>query len=83
VHAKELEFLGFGFPLWFTFLKYCAILVLMLIVSESFVSVYKAIQNNKEFCSDEFNRYQHVSPLHRMGLLEGLKHDLPANQSRL
>ena len=47
VHAKELEFMGFGFPLWYSFLKYCIVLTMILIVSESCVSVYQAIDMNK------------------------------------
>ena len=50
VHTKELEFMGFGFPLWFSFLQYCMILTIILIVSEASVSVFQAVHMNKEFC---------------------------------
>jgi len=56
----------------------------MLLVSESFVSVYKAIQNNKEFCSEEFIKYQDVSPLHMMGVFDKMeRHEQGLNKSGL
>jgi len=57
IHTKELEFMGFGFPLWFSFLKYCIILTIILIISEASVSVYQAIHMNKELCIEQYQRY--------------------------
>jgi hypothetical protein len=49
-NSKELEFLGFGFPLYFIYFKYSIILVLILICSYSAVSLYWAIELNESFC---------------------------------
>ena len=49
-NSKELEFLGFGFPLYYIFFKYSIILVLILICSYNIVSLYWAIQANRSLC---------------------------------
>lgn len=36
-NAKELEFLGFGFPLFYSFMKDCIILLIILISSYSII----------------------------------------------
>jgi hypothetical protein len=43
--------LGFGFPLYYIFLRYCIILVLILICSYSAVSLYWGIKASSAFCS--------------------------------
>jgi len=49
-NSKELEFLGFGFPLYFIYLKYSIVLILILICSYCGVSLYWAIEYNREIC---------------------------------
>lgn len=46
--------MGFGFPLWYAFLKNCAILVLVLIASDTCISIYKATTQNYQFCHHLF-----------------------------
>lgn len=41
---------GFGYPLWYSFLKYCGILVLVLIISSTATSIYQATKQNYVFC---------------------------------
>lgn len=50
-NSKQMEFMGFGFPLYFIFIKYCIILLLVLICSYSTISVYLGIKETSEFCS--------------------------------
>jgi hypothetical protein len=50
-NSKELEFLGFGFPLYFIFIKYCIVLILVLIVTYSGISLFWGIQNTLQFCA--------------------------------
>jgi hypothetical protein len=52
-HTKELETYGFGYPLWFSFLKYCIILMLVLIASKTANEMYMAATENWEFCYGE------------------------------
>lgn len=48
--------MGFGFPLYFIFLKYCIILLMVLICSYSAMSFYWALVDNYNFCSVEAHR---------------------------
>ncbi len=50
VNSKELELLGFGFPLFYSFLKNCMILLIILICSYNAISLKKAIEGNYGFC---------------------------------
>ena len=50
VNSKELEFLGFGFPLFYSFLKNCMILLIILICSYNAISLKKAVDANYSFC---------------------------------
>ena len=47
IHSKELEFLGFGFPLWYSFLKNCAMLLMIIVITQSTFSLYIAVKNNR------------------------------------
>jgi hypothetical protein len=49
-HTKEFETYGFGYPLWFSFLKYCIILMLVLIASKTANEMYMAATENWDFC---------------------------------
>lgn len=49
-NAKDTEFLGFGFPLFYVFLKNCIILLLLSICSYSALSLYWAFHNNYDWC---------------------------------
>ena len=42
--------MGFGFPLYFIFIKYCAVLLLILICSYSAISLYWGITHNETLC---------------------------------
>lgn len=46
VNSKETEFLGFGFPLYFVFLKNCIILLFLSICSYNALSLYWAFHDN-------------------------------------
>lgn len=50
VNSKELEFLGFGFPLFYSFLKNCMILMILLICSYNALELKKAIDTNHDIC---------------------------------
>lgn len=41
-HTKEFEVYGFGYSLWFSFLKYCIFLVIVLIASKTASELYMA-----------------------------------------
>ena len=49
-NTKELDFLGFGFPLYFIFNKYNIVLLLLQIVSYSVLSLYWAYQTSHDLC---------------------------------
>jgi hypothetical protein len=53
IHIKKLEVFGHGYPLYFSFLKYCIVLILVLIVSRTGVSTYMAIKENYKFCTED------------------------------
>lgn len=53
VHSKELEFLGFGFPLFYAFVKNCILLLIVMIFSYNAISLFTGIRNNNEtICAD-------------------------------
>lgn len=41
-NSKELELIGFGFPLYYVFFKYCILLLLLLICTYSAISLFWA-----------------------------------------
>jgi hypothetical protein len=49
-NSKELEFLGFGFPLYFVFLKYSIILLVLQIASSNALSLYWGYQSTYGLC---------------------------------
>lgn len=49
-NSKELEFLGFGFPLYFIFTKYCIILLILQIVTYSALSISWALETSFDIC---------------------------------
>ena len=49
-NSKELDVLGFGFPLYFIFLKYCIILIILLIVTYTAIGIFWSIKSNTNFC---------------------------------
>lgn len=49
-HSKELEFLGFGFPLFYQFLKMCILLLFLSIASYNAMSLRQALESNFNFC---------------------------------
>ena len=49
-NSKSLEFLGFGFPLFYAFLKNCIILLISLICTYSSFALKSAITYNWIFC---------------------------------
>lgn len=44
--------MGFGFPLYFKFLKYTIIMVFLQVVSYNALAVYWSYQDNIPFCKD-------------------------------
>lgn len=52
-NSKQLEFLGFGFPLYFVFIKYCIVLLLILIASYNFITLYWAIIFSNALCATQ------------------------------
>lgn len=54
-NSKELEFLGFGFPLFYVFLKYCIILLLVSITSYNGIALYWAITESEATCQSLAN----------------------------
>jgi hypothetical protein len=46
-----LEFLGFGFPLFYMFIRNCILLLVLLIVSNNLVSLYISVQDGTNFCN--------------------------------
>lgn len=58
--------MGFGFPLWYAFLKNCAILILVLIASDTIISIYKATTSNYQFCHHLFGNANSNSHAHRL-----------------
>ena len=55
-NSKGLEFLGFGFPLFYTFLKNCIILLLSLICTYAAFAVKSAYTYNWDFCHNAYRR---------------------------
>ncbi len=49
-NTKSLEFLGFGFPLFYMFIRNCIILLLLLIISNSLISLVTAVNDGTEYC---------------------------------
>jgi hypothetical protein len=49
-HSKEFKMFGYGYPLWFSFLKHCMLLVFVLIISKTATEIYIATQENYDFC---------------------------------
>lgn len=60
-NPKELEFLGFGFPLFYIFLKNCMILLLIAICSYNAISLKKAFDTNYTLCHEQSS----TLPAHR------------------
>lgn len=56
-NTKELDFLGFGFPLYFIFNKYNIILLLLQITSYSALSLYWAYHANHDLCDKGIYRH--------------------------
>jgi len=50
-NTKTLEFLGFGFPLFYMFIRNCIILLLLLIVSNNLISLFISVQDGRNYCS--------------------------------
>lgn len=55
-NSKELEFLGFGYPLFYTFLKNCIMLLICLICTYSAYALKNAITYNYNYCYDVHKR---------------------------
>jgi hypothetical protein len=55
-NSKELEFLGFGFPLYFIFMKFAMFILLVEIVNYTAIELYFAIRNNYDFCVNDIPR---------------------------
>lgn len=51
-NSKELEFLGFGFPLYFIFTKYAIILLMLQIVTYSALSICWALNTSVDICDE-------------------------------
>ena len=63
---KSLSFLGFGVPLYYLFIKYCVVLVLLLIVTDGIVSIYQAYQTNSLSCQSYYTPHTTVNPLSKL-----------------
>lgn len=50
-NSKQLEFLGFGFPLYFIFIKYAIALLLLQIVTYAALSISWALQHSDDICN--------------------------------
>ena len=50
-NTKSLEFLGFGFPLFYMFIRNCIILLILLIISNNFISLYISVNDGNEYCN--------------------------------
>jgi hypothetical protein len=59
-NSKDLEMIGFGFPLYFVFLKNCIILLLLSIFSYSGLSLYWALSHNYNWCHPEFTDHHRL-----------------------
>ena len=51
---KGLSFLGYGVPLYYLFIKYCVVLILLLIVTDGIYSIYTAYQSNTLTCNSYY-----------------------------
>lgn len=49
-NTKSLEFLGFGFPLFYMFIRNCIILLILLIISNNFISLFISIHDGNDYC---------------------------------
>ena len=45
-NVKQLEFIGFGFPLFYSYIKNCILLLLLSICSYNCLSLYWAVRHN-------------------------------------
>jgi hypothetical protein len=59
-NSKELEFLGFGLPLYFVFLKNCIILLLISICSYNGLSLYWAFLHNYDWCHSDYQDHHRL-----------------------
>ena len=50
--SKTLEFIGFGFPLFYMFLRNCIVLLFLLITTEGIISTYISVREGAKFCSE-------------------------------
>lgn len=55
-NTKELEFLGFGLPLYFAFVRHCIFLLLISICCYNIPSLYFALVHNAEFCRTNIDK---------------------------
>ena len=49
-NSKELEFLSYGYPLYFIFLKYMLMFLVLHMLNYSILELYNAIESNYDFC---------------------------------
>jgi hypothetical protein len=50
-NTKTLEFLGFGFPLFYMFIRNCIILLLLLIISNNLISIFISVTDGQKYCA--------------------------------
>lgn len=50
-NTKSLEFLGFGFPLFYMFIRNCILLLVLLIISNNLISIFISVQDGHNYCS--------------------------------
>lgn len=50
-NTKELEFLGFGFPLYFSFVRNCVMLLFLSVCSYNLIALYHVVEANGQLCT--------------------------------
>ena len=53
-------------PLYYLFIKYCVVLVLLLIVTDGIVSIYQAYQSNSLSCQSYYQPHTVANPLSKL-----------------
>lgn len=68
-NSKQLQFLGYGFPLYFIFLKYAMIILFLETINYSIINLYKAVNQNYDFCIAGIPKVIFSSEVHCSGFM--------------
>ena len=52
-NTKSLEFLGFGFPLFYMFLRNCILLLVLLIISNNLIILFISVTDGQHYCDHQ------------------------------